>query len=79
MDSSNYAVSDIYFAAFLRTSGCKLVSNERRGNRTTFFFENGPDFDGLKNKYFNKSDDVLVSPLDFANNVKDLKSMCYMS
>jgi len=77
--SNTRAVSDIYFAAFLRTCGCMLERHERRGNRTLFIFEESPRLEELKLAYYNKSDGTKVIPLDFANSVKDLKSLCYMS
>lgn len=78
-DTSNRAISDIYFAAFLRVLGVKLETHEKRGNRTLFIFEDSSRLEELRMAYYNKSEDVKVIPLDFANSVKDLKSLCYMS
>ena len=75
----SYQVSDIYFAAFLRTKGCNLLGSKKDGSRTFFLFEKTPQLKDLKTHYYNKSAESEVAALDFANNVKDLKSICYMS
>jgi hypothetical protein len=74
-----YAISDIYFAAYLRIFKCDLIRSKKDGNRTLFLFADTPQLQDLKIKYYNKSDESKVTPLDFANSVKDLKSLCYMS
>jgi hypothetical protein len=78
-DSGSHIVSDIYFAAFLRTMGCKLMRNDRKGKKTLFVFEDTEKLQELKMSYYNRADDVKVIPLEFVGHVKDLKSLCYMS
>ena len=79
VDEKTYVISDIYFAAFLRACGCQLTGNERRGKKTFFFFEMTPDIEKLRIAYYNKSAEHKVVPLEYADFVKNLKSLCYMS
>jgi hypothetical protein len=70
--------SDLYFAAFLQCVGCKLVSTERDGNKNTFTFENAEGHEKLKEAYINEDISSSVPALKYANNVRSLKTYCYI-
>lgn len=68
--------SDLHFAAFLKTAGCMLKRHERKGKRIFFIFEKTPGIKKLKEEYWNRSAKVIA--LNYADNLRSLKSLCYI-
>lgn len=77
-DSENgYQTCDLYLAAFFLSAGCKMVNHERdlRSRRVYFIFEKNPLLQELKVNYFSRQ--AKVEALNFADNIKSLKSLCH--
>jgi hypothetical protein len=74
-----YKTSDLYFAAFLKTSALIMKQPQREGNRILFVFEdkNDGNVDRLKMDFLNGTCKVIAR--DYADNIKALKSLCHMS
>ena len=72
-----HRTSDLYYAAFLKTAGVKLLGTEKaeRGSRVTYLFEWLPTIDELKMGYFNRSS--KVSALTFVDEIKAMKALTY--
>lgn len=73
MIDSSFKTSDLYFAAFLRVAGVKFIEATRENGRIFFLFEAGGSIPELKREYFNRSG--KVSALDYADEVRNMKSM----
>lgn len=71
-----HRTSDLYYAAFLKTAGVKLLGTEKgeRG-RVTYLFEWLPTIEELKMGYFNRSS--KVSALTFVDEIKAMKALTY--
>lgn len=67
-------VHDIYFAAYLLVSGCKLVRQRRQGQRKFFIFKNpaGP-MNLLRDAYY--SSEARVPAYTYAQNIVGVKKM----
>jgi len=76
-NDGNYRTSDLYFAAFLKTAGVPLVDAVKEGGRTYFIFERSDTIPDLKRGFFNRSAKVVA--LDYADDVRSLKSMTFTS
>jgi hypothetical protein len=77
-DSENgYQTCDLYLAAFFISCGCKMFNHERdpRSRRVYFIFEKNPLLQELKVNYFSRQ--AKVEALNFADNIKSLKSLCH--
>ena len=70
--------SDLYFAAFLQAVGCKIVGTEKDGPKNIFVFEDDQNRTNLKELYFNEDASSAVPALRFANNIRSLKTRCYV-
>ena len=70
-----YRTSDIYFAAYLKVAGARLVGTEREGRRVFFIFEDqGPiAMRQLKGAYF--ADSAKVNVLSFVQAIKHMKGL----
>lgn len=73
-NSSKYATNDFYLAAFLKAKNLKLLSTEREGRRTTFFFEHKSNLEDLILSFYNNG---LVEVNAFKNAIQDLKAIIY--
>lgn len=77
-DSENgYQTCDLYLAAFFLSAGCHMVTHERdqKTRRVYFIFEKNPLINELKVNYFGRK--AKVEALNFADNIKSLKSLCH--
>jgi len=70
--------SDLYFAAYLQSIGCKIINTEKDGAKNIFTFKDDQKRDNLKENYFNEDAQSAVPALRFANNVRSLKTMVYV-
>ena len=70
--------SDLYFAAYLQSSGCKIINVEKDGTKNIFTFENKEQRENLKENYFNEASESAIPALKFANTIKSLKTLCYV-
>jgi hypothetical protein len=69
--------SDLYFAAFLQCSNCKVIKTEKEGSKTNFTFEDDTHLD-LKDAYFNETTESAIPALKYANAIRSLKTFCYV-
>lgn len=77
-DESIIRTSDLYFAAFLQSMGCKITETDRDGNKNIFTFKDEQQRENLKESYFNEDESSAVPALKFANSVRSLKTLCYV-
>jgi len=77
MGDSLYRTSDLYYAAYLKVAGVKLVSTDRVGDRVFFLFEDQAPgiLRDLKNQFF--MDQAKVPALSYSQAVKALKALVY--
>jgi hypothetical protein len=77
MEDGGYKTCDLYLAAFFLSAGSKMVDHERdpRSRRVYFIFEKNPLLQELKVNYFSRQ--AKVEALNFADNIKSLKSLCH--
>lgn len=70
-----FRTSDIYFAAYLKVAGAKLVHTEREGRRVFFVFEDQGTIAmrQLKAQYF--ADSAKVNVLSYVQAVKEMKGL----
>jgi len=71
--------SDLYLSAFLVTKGIKLKGLVEEGGRKLFVFD-APEEEvqKLEIAYSNRnSEESKVSALDFADNIRSMKRLCY--
>lgn len=73
----SYSTCDLYLASFFISCGCRMTSHERdpRSRRVYFIFEKNPLIQDLKVNYFSRQ--AKVEALNFADNIKSLKSLCH--
>jgi hypothetical protein len=72
-----YKTSDLYFAAYLKTSGLELLKTEMEGSKVVFVFEKPESFKELKRSYFNRTS--RVPALTFVDEVRSMKALTYMT
>lgn len=72
---TRYKTSDLYYAAFLKVAGVKLVGTEMEGRRMFFLFEPSDAMRELKASYFNRV--AKVDALSYVDEIKALKSMTH--
>ena len=76
--SSDFRTPDLYFAAYLQTAGVTMKQTARENGRVYFIFDTSiSDIEELKLGWFNKTAKVCALP--YADNIKNLKSICHMS
>ena len=78
MSNSIIRTSDLYFAAFLQSIGCKIINTENKDGKNFFHFEDKENRENLKEIYFNKDKDSAVPALELANSIRSLKTLCYV-
>lgn len=77
MKDDGYYTTDLYFAAYLQTSGAPMQRAQREGSRVSFVFDTSVvDIEGLRTAWFNQTG--RVSALTYANAIKNLKHLCHM-
>ena len=70
--------SDLYFAAYLQSIGCKITHVDKDGAKNLFTFEDEQNRKELKEDYFNEDKKSAIPALRFANAIRSLKTMCYV-
>jgi len=77
LNNDGYQTCDLYLASFFISCGCRMISHERdqRSKRVYFIFEKNPLLQELKVNYFSRQ--AKVEALNFADNIKSLKSLCH--
>lgn len=75
-DDGLYKTSDLYYAAFLKVAGVKLLDPVREGKRVTFVFEASEAIRDLKKDYFTRT--AKVSALDFADEIRSMKALLHL-
>jgi hypothetical protein len=65
-------VSDLYFAAFLKTADCEMLGMKLDGRRVIFLFKKTDYYDELNNEFFMEKGSV--PPAKYAANIRSLKS-----
>lgn len=69
------STQDIYFVAFLLTNDQKIKNFEKADARVVFSFDDSDELKGLTTQWMNK--EAMVNAIDFADNLKHVKSMCF--
>jgi len=81
VSSNDFRTSDMSLAAFLVTSGCRLVDARVSEDSTydrikvNFVFESNENIPRLKTAFFTKEAKVVAA--DFAANLKNLKTLVH--
>lgn len=71
-----FETSDIYLAAYLRLSGCKLERRRKQGTRVLFVFTNpGGSVKEMREAYFSGA--AQVGANKFAQEIKNFKELCF--
>jgi len=72
-----YRTSDLYFAAYLKVAGVKLIDTEWEGKRLFFVFEDkgGDIMRNLKKEYF--SDYAKVNAMSYVQAIKLMKNLTF--
>jgi hypothetical protein len=78
-DENEFRTSDLYFAAYLQTAGVAMLRTDRNGSgKVQFIFDTSmSNLPELKNAWVNQSGKVVA--MAYANNIKNLKSICHMT
>jgi len=76
-NESGYQTCDLYLAAFFMAAHCKMVKSfrDQKSRRVYFLFEKNPIITELKLKYFSR--EAKIEALNYADNIKSLKSLCH--
>jgi hypothetical protein len=77
-DPTEYKTSDLYFAAYLQTSGVPLkrLDKNDEGNKIFFIFDKSiSSIEELQQAWYNNIAKVTANL--FAHNIKNLKSACH--
>jgi hypothetical protein len=76
MDETEFECHDIYLAAYLSLSSCKLIRRRRQGQRVYFVFTNpGGSVTAMREAYYSGSGVVVAN--EFANAIKNAKEMLF--
>jgi hypothetical protein len=70
-----YKTTDLYYAAYLKVAGVKLLNTVKEGGRVHFVFENADILRDLRNEYFNRSSKVPA--LSYADEIKVMKALTH--
>jgi len=76
-NETGYQTCDLYLAAFFMAANCKLLKSfrDQKSRRVYFLFEKSPVITDLKLKYFSR--EAKIEALNYADNIKSLKSLCH--
>lgn len=77
LNPDEYETHDIYFAAYLKYSGCQYVKRKKdpNGQRWWFIFSSPTGFSELREAYF--SGTGMVKAKDFVDDVQAMKELCF--
>ena len=75
-EDGRYRTSDLYFAAYLKVAGVKLIETSQDKGRVFFIFEAIEGLRDLRNQYFNRI--AKVPALTYADEVRSMKSMVHL-
>lgn len=79
MEKFTIKTSDLYFAAYLQSIGCKITNIEKEGSsKNVFTFFDEQKRTDIKENYFNEEEESSVPALKFANSIRSLKTLCYV-
>ena len=72
-----YRTSDLYYAAYLKVAGVKLLGTDRDGGRVYFLFDEGEgsSLRDLRDQYYNRTSKVPA--LTYADEIKVMKSLTH--
>jgi hypothetical protein len=70
-----YKTSDLYYAAYLKVAGVKLLNTVKEGGRVQFVFEDAETLRDLRDQYFNRSS--RVPALSYADEIKVMKALTH--
>lgn len=71
----DFRTTDLYLAAYLKASGLEFKDTKRVNNEVNFIFEYTDEISELKKSYFNR--EGRVSALDYADELRALKTLCH--
>jgi len=73
----SFRTSDLYFAAYLKVAGARLLGTERAEGRVVFLFEDqgAVAMKQLREQYF--SDYAQVHALSFSQAIQEMKSLLF--
>jgi len=71
----DYRTRDLYLSAYLKAVGVPFRGTQKVSGDLLFIFDNREDLRELKASFFNRSGQV--SALDYADELRALKSLCY--
>ena len=79
IESTEFRTNDLYFAAYLKVAGAFMQRTDREtGGKVFFCFDKAvSNIEELKAAWFNHSGRVAALP--YANEIKNLKSICHMT
>lgn len=72
----DFRTSDLYLAAYLKAKGLEFRGTLRVTGRVYFIFEMHDGVRGMKNEFFGRRG--TVSALDYADELRALKSLCHV-
>lgn len=73
--AERFKTSDLYFSAFLKVAGVRLLGTELEGRKVYFLFEKVDSIRDLKREYFNRT--AKVPALDYVDEIRAMKSMTH--
>jgi hypothetical protein len=71
------STTDLYYSAYLQTSGLTMIRTDRDGSRIYFVFEDNEKLEKLAQNWTNYAG--KVSAQLYANAIKNLKTLCHQS
>jgi len=75
--TKDFRTPDLYFAAYLFTAGVEMKTPNRENGRVYFVFDTSIcNIDELKTAWFNNTGKIPAQ--QYANAIKNLKSVCHM-
>jgi len=72
----DFRTSDLYFAAYLKSSGVEFKGSAKVGRKTYFIFAAIDNMREMRDSYF--AGTAQVSALSHANEIRNLKRLCHM-
>ena len=72
-----YRTSDLYYAAYLKVAGVRMLGTERDGGRVYFVFDEGESVNlrDLRDQYYNRTSKVAA--LSYADEIKVCKALTH--
>lgn len=72
----DYRTRDLYLAAYLKAAGVPFRDTQKASGSVYFIFEHCANIRDLKNAFFSR--EGQVSALDYADELRALKTLCYL-